>query len=318
MNYNKDVLASVLRELENEKIRKDAECEERKARIYSLLPRVAEIDSELRSSAFDIIRASFGKADDSRALIEKTKSRSVALRTEREKLLSEANIPFDFAETSYSCEQCSDTGYTGGVLCPCVASRYALALAREVNKSLNVGAFDFSLFDINLYPEKGNPSPRAQMREVFDFCKNYAADFGKASESLYMSGNSGLGKTFLASCIAKAVAEKGFSVVFDSAFSILGKYEDVKFSRSDEDLGIFKTCDLLILDDIGSEMATPFSNAALLDLINCRMQKGKATIAISTLSSPELLRRYGAQTASRLEGSFIKLQFLGDDVRLMF
>ena len=318
MNYNKDILDTVLKELESERIRREAQTEAEKARVYSLIPRVAELSEELRGAAFEIIRASFGKGEDSSSIIAAAKEKNIRMRRERDKLLSENNIPSDFEEVKYSCELCNDTGFSGGSLCSCIPERYMRVLARDVNRDLRVDSFDFSGFDINLYPENGNPSPRAQMLEVFEFCKNYASDFSDKSQNLFMNGGSGLGKTFLASCIAKEVAKKNFSVVFDSAFSILGKIEDVKFSRSDEDVSIYKLCDLLIIDDIGSEMPSPFANAALLDLINHRIREGKPTIAISTLTSSELLRRYGTQTVSRLEGGAVKLQFIGEDIRLMF
>lgn len=318
MNYNKDILDSVLKELESERIRREAQTEAEKARVYALLPRVAELSEELRGAAFEIIRASFGKGTDAKSIIAAAKEKNIRMRRERDELLAKNSIPSDFEEVKYSCEICNDTGFSGGSLCSCIPARYMKALSREVNRELRVDNFDFSRFDINLYPENGNPSPRAQMREVFEFCKTYASDFSGDSQSLFMNGGSGLGKTFLASCIAKEVANKNFSVVFDSAFSILGRIEDVKFSRSDEDISVYKLCDLLIIDDIGGEMPSPFANAALLDLINHRMREGKATIAISTLTSSELLRRYGAQTVSRLEGGAVKLQFIGEDIRLMF
>lgn len=316
MNYDKEILDRVIHETENAKIRLEAEAESRKREIYSAIPRIAEIDAELKSSVFEVIRASFGKGIDSKALIAKTRDRNLELNREREELLEKSGFSSDFTEPRYVCTVCDDTGIHGGELCTCIIEKYKKALALEINKNLHLSECDFSKFDISLYPETGKPPARSQMKEVLSFCKAWAEDFEEGAESLYMCGKSGLGKTFLASCVASKVASRGYSVIFDTAFSILGAYEDVKFGRCEKNLDIFETADLLIIDDFGCEMSTPFAVAAFYNLINKRRSLNKSTIVISPLSKTEISKRYGAQILSRLEGDFIKLEFLGEDVRL--
>lgn len=318
MNYDRDILERVLREVESAKIKAEVAAEARRREVYENLPRIAEIDAALRTTVLDIIRASFGKGEDTASLIRKTHEKNAALQAERKKLLESAGIPTDVTEPKYSCDKCNDDGYAGGELCSCVINKYHAAVARDINAELNLKNANFEKFDLSLYPETGGRiSPRAQMREIFDICRDYAENFGDDSENLYMSGESGLGKSMLASCIAKTVSERGFSVIMQPAFSILGTYEDVKFGRADVNTANFETCDLLIIDDVGCEMSTPFAVAAFYNLINLRNGTGKKTIVISTLKKAEILKRYGKQTASRLEGDFIKLEFLGNDVRLI-
>jgi len=316
MKYDKEILERVQRSLENERIRIEAEAEERKRRVYTEIPRIAEIDAELKSSVFEIIRASFGKGTNPTELIASARKKNEALQREREELLCGSGYKSDFTEPKYSCEVCSDTGISCGEICPCVTVRYRKALAKEINSGLKLRDTDFAKFDLSLYPEDGRPSPRAQMKLVYDFCRDFAADFGEGSESLYMSGKSGLGKSFLASCIANEISKRDFSVIYTDAFTLLGEYEDVKFGRSDKNLDVYETCDLLIIDDVGSEMSTPFTVAALFSIINRRGSAGKSTVVITTLPKSEGAKRYGAQLASRLEGEFVKLEFLGEDVRL--
>ncbi|MBQ2841229.1 MAG: ATP-binding protein [Oscillospiraceae bacterium] len=318
MNYDRDILERVLREVENKKIKTEAAAEQRRREVYERLPRIAEIDASLRTTVLDIIRASFGKGEDTAALIRRAHEKNSALVSEREAILTGAGLPSDCTEPKYSCDICSDEGYTGGELCPCVIKKYRAAVAEEINSRLILREHDFDSFDLSLYPEAGvGISPRAQMREVYDFCRNYATSFEDMYDSLFMTGESGLGKTFLASCIARKVADSGFSVVFETAFSVLGAYEDLKFGREGADTSVFESCDLLILDDVGSEMPTPFASAALFNLINLRRNSDRKTIIISSLKKPELIKRYGKQMLSRLEGDFVKLEFLGEDVRLM-
>ncbi len=316
IKYDKEILENVLHTLENEKIRAEAEADARKLKIYGALPRIAELDAELRTTVFDVIRASFGKGEDTAALIARAKEKNLALVAERKKLLSEANIPENALLPRYSCEVCSDSGYTGGELCPCVIARYRRAVADEINKRLVLKKCNFAEFDISRYPENGTAlSPRAHMREVLQFARDYAEGFGEDSENLFLTGGPGLGKTFLASCIARRVADRGFSVVFGTAFSILGEYEAVKFGRSDGNTGVYETCDLLVIDDVGREMKTPFTVAALFNIVNMRQNADKKTVIISSNEENDIIKDYGAAFFSRIKGDFIKLEFLGNDMR---
>ncbi len=316
--FDKDTLENVLHNLENEKIRAEAAAEERKLRIYQALPRVAELDAELRTTVFDVIRASFGKGEDTSALIARAKEKNLAYAAERREILASANIPENALEPRYSCEVCNDTGYTGGELCPCVIARYRRAVADGINARLQLKKCNFADFDLSLYPESATGiSPREQMREVLEFARDYAESFGEDSENLFFTGGSGLGKTFLASCIARQVADRGFSVVFGTAFSVLGDYEAVKFGRSDADTDVYETCDLLILDDVGREMKTPFTIAALFNLINLRQNADKKTVIISSCEENDIKKDYGTAFYSRIKGDFIKLEFLGNDMRRM-
>ncbi|MBQ5778061.1 MAG: ATP-binding protein [Oscillospiraceae bacterium] len=319
MKYDNEIIESITREKASEKIRLETEADIRRKNIYSKLPRVAEIDSELSSTAFDIIRASFGKKENAADVLLSRRKKNEALLSERASLLEESGYTADATEIKYTCDICNDTGYDGGVLCRCMHRRYEAALAEKINSRLNLPELSFSDFSLDVYPEdaSGSLSPRAQMREVLSFCRNFAESFPENAGSIYMSGGSGLGKSFLAACVARDVSKKGFSVVFDTAFDILGLLEDVKFGRSTENTDHLFTANLLILDDVGCEMPTPFTSAAFFNLINTRHKSGLSTIVISSLKASEMAARYGAQTLSRLEGDFIKLEFLGKDIRQM-
>lgn len=319
MRYDNEIIDAIIRERQSARIKLEADAEARRREVYEKLPRVREIDSLLSSTAFDIIRASFGKKESAADILSLRREKNEKLLQERRDLLVGAGFAPDVTEVKYSCDICSDTGYNGGVLCRCMHKRYEEAVAERINENLRIADVSFSDFKLDLYPENGAGalSPRAQMQEVFAFCKNFAETFGESGASLFMSGGSGLGKTFLASAIAREVAKRGHSVIFDTAFSILGALEDVKFGRREDDLDTLYSCSLLILDDVGCEMATPFTTAALYNLINTRLTSGKSTIVISPLKSQEISARYGTHTLSRLEGDFIKLEFLGEDIRLM-
>jgi len=207
---------------------------------------------------------------------------------------------------------------------------------KEQNRSLSdlfkLGEDTFDSFDLSYYDDTPSPetgvSPRRSMEIVYETCVEYARKFGGKSLNLFFNGAPGLGKTFLSACIARVVSENGYSVVYEMASQVFMKFEDFKFSRNaddenrrrmadeaHDDVNRYLQCDLLILDDLGTEMTTSFTIEALYTLINTRLVSGRKSIVSSNLTLPELRRRYSHQIMSRLEGDYQILTFHGDDIR---
>ena len=161
------------------------------------------------------------------------------------------------------------------------------------------------------------------MEFVKDTCWMYSNKFGQSSKNFFLTGKTGLGKTFLSTCIAKVVSEKGFSVVYDTANSVFSKFEEEKFSKYDDisevksDINRYMSCDLFILDDLGTEMTTAFTISAFYNLINTRLVSGKKTIISSNLAPEDIIKRYSPQIASRILGEYQVLKFTGKDIRLI-
>ena len=163
-------------------------------------------------------------------------------------------------------------------------------------------------------------SPRSNMERIYDACRDYAYEFSPRSGNLLLSGDPGLGKTFLSACIARVVSETGHSVVYDTAAHIFERFEAQKFSRdetggADEDVSRLLRCDLLIIDDLGTELTTEFVRSAFYQIVNTRLMTNKKTIVATNLSPADLSRRYGANILSRIEGAYRILPFFGDDIR---
>ncbi len=157
------------------------------------------------------------------------------------------------------------------------------------------------------------------MEKTFQICRSYAANFAPGAGNLLFSGGTGLGKTFLSACIARTVADRGCSVVYESAAHLFSKLERAKFSGDEDarrEAEKFTACDLLIVDDLGTEMGGQFTTSALYILINDRLMDGKSTIISTNLTNDDLERRYSAAIASRLRGSFRRIAFMGEDIRL--
>ena len=159
---------------------------------------------------------------------------------------------------------------------------------------------------------------RSLMERNLQMCRRYAATFSEKSPNLLFSGDTGLGKTFLSACIARVVADRGYSVVYESASHLFGKLERAKFYNDEQarqDSQRYTDCDLLIVDDLGTEMPSQFTTSALYTLINDRILYGRPMILSTNLNTEDFSRRYSSQVASRLNGNFQRVPFLGEDIR---
>lgn len=306
---------------ELERIR-SANAAERSARIRSLYRRIPElesIDARLRSQMAELVGLALKKDAPPADAVKRLEEESLALQRRKRELLIQNGYPEDYLDEIYSCTDCRDTGYIGGRMCDCLKRLYNRKITSELGVLLKNGDESFERFDLSLYGEYAE-----SMEIVFFTCREYAASFGKNSMNLLFQGGTGLGKTYLSACIARTVAEKGFSVCYDTASSALDAFELRKFARDAETAAAAseKTqrmldCDLMILDDLGTEMATPMAISALYTLINTRLVNGKKTVISTNCGDAELRRRYGDQICSRIEGEFTKLPFAGRDIRTM-
>lgn len=326
MAYDKKLLAAARRELERERAARADELEERKRAVYAREPRIRAIDRELSATAASVLRAALESGGDPAAAIEQLRERNLSLQAERASLLGQLGLPGDYLTDKPLCPKCGDTGYDGSATCSCVRERYARLLKEQLSTVLPIQDQNFSRFNMNYYSTRPDArlglSPRENMEYNLDECKAYAANFGKDSPNLLLYGSTGLGKTFLSTCVAEAVSARGFSVAYDTAINIVAAYETIKFGNGDgeaaaERAARYERADLLIIDDMGTEMGTAFTVSALYNLINNRLMAKRPMIVNTNLMPEALSEKYSPAVASRLLGEFMALRFFGDDIRLL-
>ncbi|MBE5709324.1 MAG: hypothetical protein EGR51_05470 [Oscillibacter sp.] len=283
--------------------------------------RVAEIDRALRQTIVHIIAASLKEGGDPASSIAAVRAENQALQAEKARLLTGRGYPADCLDDRPFCPQCGDSGWVGSRMCACLKALCTQEQIRELSRMLDIGSQSFDTFELDWYsPDRGSlpRSPRENAQRNLNLCRDFAARFRPGRENLLLFGAPGLGKTFLSACIARVVSESGFSVVYDTAISIFAKLENDKF-RPDEETAAevrrCESCDLLILDDLGTEMTTSFVQSALYQLVNGRMIAGRSTIISTNLAPEELGQRYGAAILSRIEGGYEILPFFGEDIR---
>jgi DNA replication protein DnaC len=301
---------------------------QRRQTIYQNVPRLQEIDQLLRQTMFQVMKEVLSTGGHPTESMNAIRLENRALQEEQRQLLQRHGYPVDALDDVPACTYCNDTGYCGATPCTCLKELYTQEQIKELSKLLQLGeqsfdAFSLEVYDSQKWPGKGI-SPRENMELIYEICLGYARKFEKYYfNNLFLSGGTGLGKTFLSACIAKEVSEKGFSVVYDTATQILAQFETQKFSKDSEEgraageeVKRYLHCDLLIVDDLGSELTTPFVQSALYTLINSRLDGTHHTVISSNLSLQELKNRYSAPVYSRVAGEYRTLLFFGDDVRL--
>lgn len=328
MGYDGAVLRRATQRLEGERKARQQATERLREQLYARKPELRDIDRQLRGTILDIITASLKKGSDPTPALKVIQDRNMDLQARQAQLLRDLGYGPDALDDVPGCKKCRDTGWMGTEMCDCLKALCAQEQVRELTRMLDLGEQSFDTFSLDWYsplpwPGEGM-SPRENMELNYEICLNYAQKFGKFYfKNLFLTGDPGLGKTFLSACIARAVAENGFSVVYDTAVELFARFEAEKFSRDAQgsetargDTRRYLSCDLLILDDLGSEMNSSLVQSALYTVVNTRLAQGKATVISSNLDMDGVRERYSGQIASRLEGEFRFLRFYGEDIRL--
>ena len=319
MAYSEAVLHRARERLLQEKNLYEAETAARRAQVLQAYPRLREIDQALRQSVAGAVAAAFRKGEDTTAAIAALKEKNLALQREREWILASAELDESVLDPPPFCPHCGGSGYVGSSMCECLRELCRQEQKKELSSLLG-GKESFDGFRLDLYPTEPDPnlgvSPRQLMERTFRRCRRYAREFGAGAPSLLFTGGPGLGKTFLSACIARAVADNGFSVVYDTAGKLFSDFEAVKFGGNQQDLTRkYLQCDLLIIDDLGTEMTTQFTQSVLYRVLNDRLLENRSTIVSTNLGDALLRQRYTPAIVSRLLGAFEACVFLGRDIR---
>ncbi|MCI8424009.1 MAG: ATP-binding protein [Lawsonibacter sp.] len=329
MPYDANVMRRATERLETERLARSDRTERLRAWAYAQEPRLAQLDRQLQSTMSQLVAAALRRGEDPVQAVRAVRTQNLELQRQRAVLLGALGQPEDALDDKPDCPLCKDTGWQGAQMCTCLQRLCAQEQIQELSKLLDLGEQSFDAFRLDYYstspwPEMGC-SPQENMEAVRDICWGYAQKFGRFPiKNLFLSGPPGLGKTFLSACIARTVSESGRSVVYDTAISIFTQFETRKFQRGSQDGQEAKDetrrylgCDLLILDDLGSEVPNQVTQSSLYELINTRLVGGRHTVISSNLTMEEAARRYAPQIASRLEGEYHLLRFFGDDIRLL-
>lgn len=316
MNLSSAHFDAIMRDYDNQRLENMHRLNERTAQIYELLPQLQELDGEIARLAETYADSFVAKNGMSFAEFQ---NKLEDLRLQKEILLKCAHISPEALKMQYRCPDCQDTGYIGAEKCHCLRQRiidemYQQSNLREILKSEN-----FSTLSYRYYDEENIE----KMKVAIEACKNFTKNFDKTFENILLCGTVGIGKTFLSNCIAKEILDSGHSVLYLSAFQLFDLMAKNSFSGNntkETDITrqyphIFES-DLLIIDDLGTELANSFTVAGFFLVINERILNKKSTLISTNLSPEEILTTYTDRTYSRIISNYTMMKLSGSDIRL--
>ena len=294
------------------------EADLRRAEIHLAIPEVAEIDRALGRTGLSLMEASM-QGEDVQARIAAVRRTNEDLRHVRAELLTSHGYPADYTEVRYECPLCNDSGFVDTRMCICMKKKLVEAGFEASGMGNLLREQSFENFDLTYY--QSDPTALRRMEQILARMRLYTETFeaGK-SGNLVLFGGTGLGKTHLSSAVARGVIERGCDVFYVSAVSMLSDFERERFGNSaGGETGVgtdrYFSCDLLIIDDLGTEVNNQFTTSVLYNLINTRLNKRQSTIINTNLTQDEFRKRYWDRITSRVLGEYTVLPFLGTDVR---
>lgn len=314
---------SIMRVYNRIQLEKKHELDERMKEVYEKIPAVREMNEEIGSAAVRSARQLL--AGDEKA-VEKLRKTIADLKEERQVLMEAYGYPADYLEMKYECPDCRDTGYQDGKKCHCFRQReidllYAQSNIREILNRENFNHFSYDYFDDTKVDERSGKTARQYMTQVVAACRQYVDNFGSKKENILFTGKTGLGKTFLSNCIARELIERCYSVVYLPAVEMFEIFSKERFSydSTDEDKDrsqYLMECDLLIIDDLGTELVNTFTTSQLFYVINERLNRKKGTIISTNLPVNEMRDEFTDRVMSRIVSQYRVIPLYGEDIRI--
>ncbi|NLY45937.1 MAG: ATP-binding protein [Tissierella sp.] len=322
----RDMIKQITLNYQNKRDHNERDRKRRVDEVYKKIPAIKRIDEEIQRTGLDMSKAIIMSPKNYEEVIRKAKEIIEKLKMEKAYLLTESNIPLDYMDIRFDCEVCQDTGYVDNAKrCNCLKQEMVSRAYRMSNIEHVLEKENFKNFNINLFsdePYEGEiMTPRENMIDIVSISEGFIDNFEENNgDNLLFYGTTGLGKTYLCNCIAKSLLDKNKIVIYQTAFTILDILENRRFGKGDKELGSFQydllfDADLLVIDDLGTEVSNTFTNAEIFNIVNTRLLKGKKTIISTNLTPKEISDIYTDRVFSRIFDKFNPLKFYGNDLR---
>lgn len=315
MSYSREIVEAVFGDFEKKRKKSEDTQKRHLLEVYAQIPELKALDYELSSTGLQILGATLQGKEGLEERIAAIKKKNKELQKKRASLLISKGFDENYTEQVFECEKCRDEGYVNEKMCSCLRNALITKQLEASGVGQLISGQSFENFSLDMYPS----DVREGMACLFDDLKEYALSFSKDSSNLLFVGGTGLGKTHLSTAIAKTVIEKSFYVVYETATNIFSDFESDRFRdryAGEEPVAKkYMECDLLILDDLGTEVVTNFTVSCLYNLINTRLNKRLPIILSTNLNSAEIRKLYNDRITSRLFGDFEIKVFRGTDNR---
>lgn len=323
---NESKLRDILTDYERKRDKADRLLEKRKQDVYSQIPQVKEIEDEISKVGLEMMKLVLKNPSNKEELSLQAKEKIQTLTTKKQDLLDKWNVPKGYLDIQYECNLCKDRGFLpSGKKCNClkqaiINESYKMSNLSKILEKQNQCTYDDSIFSDEIDPKSGI-SPRQNMQLILSDCDKFIYDFDKDNDkNLLFYGDTGLGKTFMSSYIAKELLDKGYLVIYQTSFKMFEIIEEYKFhninnSISKENYNNLFECDLLIIDDLGTELTNTFTVSELFMILNTRLLNKKKTIISTNFSLGKLAETYTERISSRIFDKFTLVKFVGKDLR---
>lgn len=293
---------------------------QRKNEIKYAIPEIDQIEQRIGNLCIKVSMSAFQDMTNRDEYLNTLKEDIRDLRVKKSELLVAHGYPVDYLDLHYTCSKCKDTGFVGTEKCSCYRQKLNKIYYKNSDLFSACETNNFSSFNIDFYSDQVSGrekySPKENMKSIFNKSLNFIDTFNNSNENLLFYGNSGTGKTFLSNCIAKELIDKGYFVVYKTAEELIKNLRDVRFNGNEILEDHILNCDLLIIDDLGTEISSEFSKSELFNLLNTKLLKNKKMLVSTNYSLDELLNIYSERITSRLFGNFTLCKFYGKDIRL--
>ena len=317
-NFQYDI---IMREYSRRQSQVQHVLEEHRREAFAKVPRLLEIDQTVAGLSAERIRSMLSGKPGS---VDELKEEVAALAAERTALLLKNDFPADYLEPHYFCPACQDTGYIDGHKCACfkkaeIELLYTQSNLAEILQKENFDHFSFDWYSDTMKNEATGLTARDTAKRAYDMARNFVRDFDSRFQNLFLYGSTGVGKTFLSHCIAHDLLESSHCVLYFSAFDLFDRLAQTAFSRKSEtDPGeeFILDCDLLIIDDLGTELTNSFVSSQLFLCINERIARRKSTIISTNLKLEDFSSTYSERTFSRIASNYQMIKLIGNDIRI--
>ncbi len=316
----------ILKEYDRRRLQSRNDLEKRKQEVYAKIPELSELDQKIREGSVRSAKASLlGHPEELNQLAQKNQ----ILSNKKLAVLSSYGYPVNYLEPAYFCPDCQDTGYIGKEKCHCFKQAvvdliYSQSNVKDIIVSENFKNFRYSYYNNDTPDPVTGLTPFANMKTVMGKVKNFILNFETSGENLVIYGNTGVGKTFLSHCIAGELLSRGYTVIYLTAFELFHILECYSFDRDrrvqedyESQFENILDCDLLIIDDLGTELSNSFINSQFYLCINERYLKKNSTIISSNLSLQQIGSTYSERILSRLSSNYTLLRLFGKDIRIL-
>ncbi|MFQ9933255.1 MAG: ATP-binding protein [Lachnospiraceae bacterium] len=317
----------IMREYEERRYKAKHDLDRRVKEIYEKIPRIKEIQDEISTAAVESMKSRlYGMNRENGLEGQELHNKIEALVEEKETLMKEHGYSPQYLKPRYVCEICKDTGYVGNEKCRCLRSRmtellYLRSNLKEVLEKENFDTFNIDLYSESFVDKVMGVSAYDNIKEVLKRCRAFTYDFPERFENLFIYGDTGVGKTFLTNCIAKEIMDKSYSVIYVSAIRMFEILSDRQFGKGESDgkesREDFRDCDLLIIDDLGTELVNTFTSSSLFNCINERLLMRKPVIISTNLSINNVKSIYSERIFSRIASNYTMLKVFGEDLRIV-